>query len=84
MGIELMLLSLNLNFIYFSLYLDDLYGQLFSLFILVSRILLGFISLWVILHLAQKANTLIRVLKNSKSSYDVNGSSFFDLRLFIS
>ena len=34
MGIELMLLSLNLNFIYFSLYLDDLYGQLFSLFIL--------------------------------------------------
>ena len=34
MGIELMLLSLNLNFIYFSLYLDDLNGQLFSLFIL--------------------------------------------------
>jgi len=34
MGIELMLLSSNLNFIYFSIYLDDLYGQLFSLFIL--------------------------------------------------
>jgi NADH-quinone oxidoreductase subunit K len=34
MGIELILLSLNLNFIYFSLYLDDLYGQIFSLFIL--------------------------------------------------
>ncbi len=34
MCIELMLLGLNLNFITFSVYLDDLYGQIFSLFIL--------------------------------------------------
>lgn len=34
MCIELVLLSLNLNFILFSIYFDDLYGQLFSLFIL--------------------------------------------------
>ena len=34
MSIELVLLSLNLNFIVFSVYLDDIYGQLFSLFIL--------------------------------------------------
>lgn len=34
MCIELVLLSLNLNFILFSVYFDDLYGQLFSLFIL--------------------------------------------------
>jgi NADH-quinone oxidoreductase subunit K len=34
MAIELMLLSVNLNFIIFSLYLDDLLGQFFSLFIL--------------------------------------------------
>jgi len=34
MCIELLLLSLNLNFIVFSIYLDDLYGQIFSLFIL--------------------------------------------------
>lgn len=34
MCIELVLLSLNLNFIIFSIYLDDMYGQLFSLFIL--------------------------------------------------
>jgi NADH-quinone oxidoreductase subunit K len=34
MCIELILLSLNLNFIVFSIYLDDLYGQIFSLFIL--------------------------------------------------
>jgi NADH-quinone oxidoreductase subunit K len=34
MGVEILLLSTNLNFIFFSIYLDDLYGQLFSLFIL--------------------------------------------------
>jgi len=34
MCIELVLLSLNLNFVTFSVYLDDLYGQIFSLFIL--------------------------------------------------
>jgi NADH-quinone oxidoreductase subunit K len=34
MCVELMLLSLNLNFIVFSVYFDDLYGQLFSFFIL--------------------------------------------------
>ena len=34
MCIELLLLSVNLNFIVFSVYLDDFFGQLFSLFIL--------------------------------------------------
>ena len=34
MCIELILLSINLNFITFSVYFDDLYGQIFSLFIL--------------------------------------------------
>jgi NADH-quinone oxidoreductase subunit K len=34
MSLELVLLSLNLNFIAFSVYFDDLYGQIFSLFIL--------------------------------------------------
>lgn len=34
MCIELMLLSLNLNFITFSIYFDDLFGQIFSFFIL--------------------------------------------------
>jgi len=32
--VELMLLSINLNFIVFSVYLDDLVGQIFSLFVL--------------------------------------------------
>ena len=34
MCIELILLSLNLNFLIFSIYLDDFYGQIFALFIL--------------------------------------------------
>jgi NADH-quinone oxidoreductase subunit K len=34
MSIELMLLAVNLNFILFSIVLDDLFGQLFALFIL--------------------------------------------------
>jgi NADH-quinone oxidoreductase subunit K len=34
MSIELLLLAINLNFIYFSVYIDDLIGQLFSLYIL--------------------------------------------------
>lgn len=34
MSIELMLLSVNLNFIMFSIYLDDITGYIFVLFIL--------------------------------------------------
>ena len=34
MSIEMMLLAINLNFIIFSVYLDDLLGQLFALFII--------------------------------------------------
>jgi NADH-quinone oxidoreductase subunit K len=34
MSIELLLLSVNLNFITFSIYLDDIIGQIFALFIL--------------------------------------------------
>ena len=34
MSIELMLLSINMNFIIFSVYLDDIVGQIFALFVL--------------------------------------------------
>ena len=34
MCIEIILLSVNLNFIAFSIYLDDFLGQIFSLFVL--------------------------------------------------
>ena len=35
MSIELMLLAANINFVGFSNVLDDLYGQIFALFVLV-------------------------------------------------
>jgi NADH-quinone oxidoreductase subunit K len=35
MCIELILLSININFLIFSVYLDDFYGQIFALFILM-------------------------------------------------
>lgn len=34
MSIELMLLSINMNFIIFSVYLEDVVGQVFALFVL--------------------------------------------------
>lgn len=34
MSVELMLLAINLNFILFSTFTDDLYGQIFALFVL--------------------------------------------------
>jgi NADH-quinone oxidoreductase subunit K len=34
MSIELMLLAVNVNFVSFSIYLDDLLGQSFALFVL--------------------------------------------------
>jgi NADH-quinone oxidoreductase subunit K len=34
MAVELMLLGLNLNFIFFSIYLDDILGQIFALYVL--------------------------------------------------
>lgn len=34
MSVELMLLSVNINFVAFSAYLDDLVGQVFTMFIL--------------------------------------------------
>jgi NADH-quinone oxidoreductase subunit K len=47
--IELMLLALNLNFVLFSIYLDDIYGQLFSLFILTIAAAESSIGLAVII-----------------------------------
>jgi NADH-quinone oxidoreductase subunit K len=51
MCIELILLSVNLNFVVFSVYLDDFLGQIFSLFILTiaaaeSAIGLGILILY--------------------------------------
>lgn len=34
MSVELMLLAVNMNLVVFSIYLDDLIGQMFALFVL--------------------------------------------------
>lgn len=34
MSIEIMLLAVNINFVFFSLYLQDVAGQIFSIFVL--------------------------------------------------
>ena len=47
--IELMLLSVNLNLIIFSVYLDDMYGQIFSIFILTVAAAESSIGLAVII-----------------------------------
>ena len=49
MCIELVLLSLNLNFILFSVYFDDLYGQLFSFFILTVAAVESAVGLAIII-----------------------------------
>ena len=36
--LEMLLLSINLNFIIFSIYFDDLYGQVFSFVILIVAV----------------------------------------------
>lgn len=57
MSIELLLLSINLNFAAFSIYLDDFVGQIFVLFILTIAATESAIGLAVI--------TLLYRVKNS-------------------
>ena len=68
MCIELILLSLNLNFIIFSVYFDDLYGQIFSLFILTIAAAESAIGLAIIiLYYRVRGSILINqqpILKN--------------------
>lgn len=57
MSIELLLLTINLNFIFFSIYLDDIVGQIFVLFILTIAAAESAIGLAII--------TVFYKLKNS-------------------
>jgi NADH-quinone oxidoreductase subunit K len=57
MSIELLLLSINLNFAAISIYLDDIVGQIFVLFILVIAAAESAIGLSII--------TVLYKLKNS-------------------
>lgn len=69
MSIELMLLSVNLNFIIFSIYLDDIIGQIFVLFILTIAATESAIGLAILSVYYKLKNTIqmdkIKTLKNS-------------------
>jgi NADH-quinone oxidoreductase subunit K len=57
MSIELMLLGANFNFLVFSLFLDDLHGQLFSLFILTVAAAESSIGLAILVVFFMQHNT---------------------------
>jgi NADH-quinone oxidoreductase subunit K len=57
-GIEALLLSCNLNFVFFSVYLDDMYGQIFSLFILTVAASESAIGLAIIITLFRIRNNI--------------------------
>lgn len=68
MSIELMLLSVNLNFILFSVYLDDILGQLIVIFILTIAATESAIGLAIISCYYKIANniSIVNTLKRLK------------------
>ena len=58
MSIELMLLSINLNFVTFSVFLDDLVGQVFALFVLTVAAAEAAIGLAILVAYYRVRNTI--------------------------
>ena len=58
MSIELMLLAANINFVGFSNILDDLYGQIFALFVLVVAAAEAAIGLAILIIFFNKSGTI--------------------------
>lgn len=58
MSIELMLLAVNLNFVMFSLYLDDVIGEIFSLLILTVAAAESAIGLAIIIVFFRNRGTI--------------------------
>jgi len=68
MSIEIMLLSVNLNFAIFSVYLDDIIGQIFVLFILTVAATESSIGLSILsAYYKLKQNIQMEQIKNVKS-----------------
>jgi len=68
MSIELMLLAINLNFVIFSIYLDDIIGYVFVLFILTIATAESAIGLAILtVYYRLKNNIRIDKIKNIKS-----------------
>jgi len=65
MCIELILLSVNINFIVFSLYLDDFYGQIFSLIILTIAAAESSVGLAIIITYNRIRNSILINQKNT-------------------
>ena len=67
-SIELLILSINLNFIIFSIFLDDLNGQIYSIFLLALAAAESSIGLAILIaYFRTKGNIsilLINLLKN--------------------
>jgi len=67
MSIELLLLSVNFNFIVFSIYLDDIMGQIFTLVILTVAAAESSIGLAIlVMYYRRKGIISINVLNNIK------------------
>lgn len=67
MSIELMLLAINLNFVVFSIYLDDITGYVFVLFILTIAAAESAIGLAILtIYYRLKNNIQIEKIKNMK------------------
>ena len=58
MSIELMLLSISLNFVTFSVFLDDLVGQVFALFVLTVAAAESAIGLAILVAYYRVRNTI--------------------------
>lgn len=68
MSIELMLLAINFNFVIFSIYLDDIAGYVFVLFILTIAAAESAIGLAILTVYYRLKNTIqIDKIKNIKS-----------------
>jgi len=64
MSIELMLLAISFNFIIFSIYLDDIVGQIFTLYILVIAASEAAIGLAILISYYRVKGTLAILFTN--------------------
>ncbi len=68
MSIELMLLAVNLNFIIFSIYLDDIVGYIFVLFVLTVAATESAIGLAILsVYYKLKQTIQLDIIKNIKN-----------------
>lgn len=65
MCIELMLLAVNMNFIVYSIYLDDLLGQIFALFVLTVAAAESAIGLAILVVYYRLNGTIMTLFINS-------------------